>query len=153
MKDFVAMDHLSTENTTLYWGLTASGDPGLLYFTMADLFSHSVIPFDLSDVRDICEFLNNWGHESLSITQIYTTRRNSVPLRCQVKFEYVDTKDPKIPRSQQVITFYDDYTEEDPEKDEGIQSISSWTDWNNHEKFEKFRDFMNAILQFWEATL
>lgn len=70
MKDFVAMDHLSTENTTLYWGLTASGDPGLLYFTMADLFSHSVITFDLSDVRDICEFLNNWGHESLSITQI-----------------------------------------------------------------------------------
>ena len=152
MRDFVDMDVLHTESTSLYWGFTKNGEVGLYYFTMADIYSHSNIYFDYQDVKNICEFLDDWGHESLFIEQIYRTTRNGKRLRCSVKFEYVETDDPNVRRSQQRITFYDDYTEEDPEQDEDILSWSSWDDYYNHEKFESFRDFMHAVKSFWERA-
>lgn len=153
MNDFVEMDNLFTENTSLYWGFwKETGEVGVLYFTMADIFTHSIIPFDLQDVEHICEFLDDFNHEPVSITQIYTTKHNGVPLRCQIKFEYVETKENASGRTAS-ITFYDDYTEEDPEKDEDILSISSWTQAGNWDKFEKFDDFMHAVRKFWRSHI
>lgn len=153
MDDFVEAGHFFTENTTLYWGFTKKGEVGLLYFTMADIFSHSIIPFDLQDVESICNFLDGkTDQEPLCIEQIYSTRHNGVPLRCQVKFEYVETKQNAIGKTA-CITFYDDYTEEDPEKDECILSISSWTRSGNWDLFEKFDDFIHAVRDFWRSHI
>ena len=152
MIDFVEMDHLSTENTTLYWGFTKSGEVGLLYFTMADIYSHSIITFRLQDLENICEFLDDFNHEPVCITQIYTTRHNGVPLRCQVKLEYVETEKTAIGKTA-CLTFYDDYTEVDPEKDEDILSISSWKQAGNWDKFEKFGDFIQVVRDFWRSNL
>ena len=152
MDDFVEAGHFFTKDTTLYWGFTKNGEVGLLYFTMADIFSHSIIYFDLQDVESICNFLDDHNHEPVSIEQIYSTKHNGVPLRCQVRFEYVETKQNAIGKTA-CITFYDDYTEEDPEKDEDILSISSWTCAGNWDLFEKFDDFMHAIRNFWRSHI
>lgn len=150
MNDFVAMDNFFTENTSLYWGFTKTGEVGVLYFTMADIYTHSIITFDYRSVARICEFLDDHNHEPVSITQIYSTKHNGVPLRCLMKFEYVETKQNAIGKTAS-ITFYDDYTEEDPEEDEDILSISSWTQAGNWDKFEKFYDFMHAVRNFWRS--
>ena len=154
MNDFVEAGHFFTENTSLYWGFyKETGEVGVLYFTMADIYTHSILTFDLEDVENICEFLDGKvDQEPLCIEQIYTTKHNGVPLRCQIKFEYVETEKTAIGKTA-CITFYDDYTEEDPEKDEDILSISSWTRAGNWELFEKFNDFIHAVRKFWRSHI
>ena len=146
---------LHSDRDLLYCSIR-DGVPELEYFTMADLFSTYRVTLDYEDISNICDFLDKWGSEPITITQMYSTRVNGNPSFCVAKFEYVENEDKTEIRSTlQRITFYAECWGKDLEsslEEEKFRAWTSWDDYYNWEDFEKLRSFFYQIKRLIEQV-
>lgn len=147
---------LNAEKQSLYCSIE-DGVVGLKYFTMSDLFSTYRVNLYYDDLCDICEFLDNWGSESVEIVQPYSCTVNGCPSFCALKFEYAPLDDPKerIREEVQRITFYARCWGKDLQSSLDEEKFLSWTSWDDFyfwDEFEKIRAFMHQTKRLIERS-